>query len=237
MRMVSVIIPAFNEEKTIGETLESLVKQKYKGKFEVVVIDNNSTDNTVKVIKEFSKKLPLRIVNEKKQGRGAAKARGAKEARGNVLAYLDADSRAYSNWLSVIDESFTDTKTMAITGPWEVYDLPDGFTKWFLHNFQEEAMLPVTLYLGHPDLNGMNMAIRADVYDKTGGFNTNLNIHDDFDLAKRIKKVGKVKYVKDMRVLTSGRRYKNGIVPGIMSYHKSSLKYLFGKKADLEDIR
>lgn len=235
--MISVIIPAYNEEKTIEQTLNSLVSQDYKSKFEVIFVDNNSTDNTVKIAKSYTKKLPLKIFHEKTQGRGAAKFCGAKHAKGEILAYLDADSQAFPNWLSVIDQSFKDKETIAITGPWEVHDLPDGFTKWFLHNFQEEAMLPITLYLGHPDLNGMNMAIRKDIYEKSGGFNIHLNVHDDFDLAKRISKFGKVKYIKEMKVLTSGRRYKKGIVPGIMSYHKGSLKYLFGKRADLEDIR
>lgn len=235
--MITVVVPAYNEGKSISSCLASLAKQVYANKYEVILVDNNSTDNTVKIAKTFLDKIPLKIINEKVQGRGAAKARGANEAKGDILAYLDADTRAYPSWLSVIDDAFENESTIAITGPWETYDLPDSFTKWFLHNFQEEAMLPITLYLGHPDLNGMNMAIRTDIYHKAGGFNTNLNVHDDFDLAKRISRFGKVKYIKNMKVATSGRRYKKGILTGIMSYHKGSLNYLFGKRADLEDIR
>ena len=235
--MTSVVIPAFNEEKNIGDTLQSLVNQKYAKKFEVILVDNNSTDGTVKTAKKYSKKLNLRIIKETKQGRGAAKARGANEAKGDILAYLDADSRALPNWLSVIEKSFKDQSVVAVTGPWAVYDLPDGFTKWFLHNFQEIAMLPVTVYLGHPDLNGMNMALSKSAYKRSGGFDASLNIHDDFDLARRLNKLGKVKYTKKLKVLTSGRRYRRGILAGLLSYHKHTLNFLIGKPANLENLR
>ena len=125
--MVSVIIPAFNEGKNIAAVLTSLVKQQYTKKFEVILVDNNSSDNTVKIAKKFLKKLPLKIVSEKKQGRGAAKARGAKEAKGEILAFMDADTMAYDNWLSTIESAFKNKETIAITGPWRVYDLPPQF--------------------------------------------------------------------------------------------------------------
>jgi glycosyltransferase involved in cell wall biosynthesis len=234
--MISVIIPAFNEEKAIVGTLDSLVEQKYKKKFEVILVNNNSTDGTVKSAKKFLKKLNLKIVNEKRQGRGAAKARGAREARGDTLAYLDADTRASKNWLSTIENYLSDD-VVAITGPWRVYDLPNGFTKKFLYKFQHIAMLPIRAYLGCQNLNGMNMAFSKDDYKKSGGFDAGLNVHDDFDIAKKLKHLGEIKYLPNLIVYTSGRRYKNGIVRGILSYHKNTIGFLLGKRGDLEDIR
>lgn len=235
--MISVVIPAYNEEDAIGVCLSSLVKQKYDKPFEVVLVDNNSTDRTIEVAKKFSKKLTLKIIEEKRQGRGSAKWRGAKEASGDIFAYLDADTRALADWLSTIDNAFLDPRIAAISGSWRVYDLPKGFTRWFLHTFQEVAMLPITLILMHPNLNGMNMAFRKSIYKKSGGFDRSLNVHDDFDLARRIGRVGRIKYIRKLRVLTSGRRYKNGIIRGILSYHRGTLNFLLHKSADLEDIR
>lgn len=235
--MISVIIPAYNEGKNISAVLDSLVKQVTKQKFEVVLVDNNSTDDTLKVARKYLHKLNMKIVIEKTQGRGAAKAKGAREAKGEILAFLDADSRAAESWIDTISNCFNDIKTQALTGPWRIYDLPDGFTKWFLHTFQETAMLPVRLYLGTWHLNGMNMAIRKGVYKKTGGFDTRLNVHDDFDLARRVRRCAKIKYSRDLIVTTSGRRYRGGIIAGLMSYHKGSINYLLGKRADLPDIR
>lgn len=235
--MISVVIPAYNEEDAIGACLSSLVKQKYDKPFEVVLVDNNSTDNTQAVAKKFAIKLTLKVIEEKRQGRGPAKWRGAKEASGDILAYLDADTRALPNWLSTIDNVLLDPRIAAISGSWRVYDLPKGFTRWFLHTFQEVAMLPITLILMHPNLNGMNMAFRKSVYKKSGGFDRNLNVHDDFDLARRIGKFGRIKYVRKLQVMTSGRRYKRGIIRGILSYHKGTLNFILHKQADLEDIR
>ena len=235
--MISVIIPAYNEEKAVGKTLNSLVRQTYKEKFEVILVDNNSEDNTVKVAEKFLRKLPLKIILEKKQGRGAAKDRGAREAKGEILAYLDADTKATRNWLARIEENFSDKKIVAVTGPWRIDDIPDSSLKWFLESFQETAQLPYRVPFGHYWLNGMNMAFRASAYRKCGGINKNLNVHDDVDISTRIGKLGKIKYDKKLLVYTSGRRYKNGFLSGLMSYHKHSLEYLVGKRADLEDIR
>lgn len=235
--MISVIIPAFNEEKNITSALESLTKQTPRATFEVIVVDNNSSDGTLDSAKKYEKKINLNVYLEKRRGRGAAKARGAREAKGDILAYLDADTRAYPDWIAKMTSAFEDEKVVAVTGPWRVYDLPDGFTKWFLHSFQEIVMIPIKLYLGTSYMSGMNMAVRRDIYQKSGGFNVALNVHDDFDLAKRVRKFGEIKYVSDMLVETSGRRYKNGIITGLLSYHRWTLNYLLNRQADLEDIR
>lgn len=240
--MISVVIPAFNEEKNISAALSSLTKQTYKKKFEVIVVDNNSTDNTSMIVKKFKSSLPrglmsIRLFVEKSQGRGYAKAKGAKEANGEILAYLDADTRATPSWLYQIDAAFKNQSVVAVTGPWRVYDLPAGFTKSFLHHFQEAGQLPYRILFGHFWLNGMNMAFRASTYKKAGGFDTRLNVHDDIDLTHRLRAYGKIAYNPKMIVKTSGRRYKHGLLKGLMSYHKGTLNFLLGKRADLEDIR
>ena len=232
-----MVIPAFNEEKNIAAALKSLQKQNYDKKFEVIVVDNNSKDETKNIAESFKKGLNLKVVFERRRGRGFAKSKGAKEASGEILAYLDADTRARKDWLSQIENSLDEESVVACTGPWRVYDLPNGFTKSFLHNAQEYAQIPYRVLFGHFWMNGMNMAFKAKAYKKVGGFDTRLNVHDDIDLTHRIRSLGSVVYNPKMVVETSGRRYRKGLLRGLMSYHKGTIDFLLGKRAELEDIR
>lgn len=95
---LSVVIPVYNEEKRLGKTLrESLdYLKKSKVPFEIVIVDDGSTDSTVKLVGEFSRKVgkkALRVLKqETNQGKGAAVKRGAMEAQGDVVLYMDADN-------------------------------------------------------------------------------------------------------------------------------------------------
>lgn len=92
---LSIVIPAYNEEKRIGATLESvgtwLMRQSFDG--EVVVVDNNSHDATARVVREFSHRFPfLRLVTEKRQGKGYAVQAGMLFAGGQIRLFMDADN-------------------------------------------------------------------------------------------------------------------------------------------------
>ncbi|MFH0875476.1 MAG: glycosyltransferase family 2 protein, partial [archaeon] len=84
--LISVIIPAYNEEKCITECLNSLKNQQFKD-FELIVIDNNSKDSTSKIAKQYTKKVFLC----KEQGISSARNFGAKKAKGKILCFIDAD--------------------------------------------------------------------------------------------------------------------------------------------------
>lgn len=236
--MISVIIPAFNEEKNISKTLQSLIDQKYKEKFEVILVDNNSTDKTVKVASKFLKTLNLKIIIEKRRGRGNARATGVSKSNGEIVAFLDADTIATSNWLSVIEKSFEKENIVAVTGPWKFHDV-DGATKQFMEKTQELDQLPYRVYRGHFWLNGMNMAILKSAYKKTKGFDRKLNAHEDIKITEELRKIGKIKYIRKMTVETSGRRYKKGVVKGLLTYIVPAIEHFVFKKEkiDLKDIR
>ena len=90
--MLSIIIPAYNEEKRIVPTLNSYLKF-YKKNTEFIVVNDGSTDNTEKVIKNFIKKHKnLRLINQRNQGKGAAVINGMRNAKGNIIAFTDADN-------------------------------------------------------------------------------------------------------------------------------------------------
>ena len=93
---------------------------------------------------------------------------------------------------------------------------------------------------GYNFLNGYSFAIRKSIYDKSGGFNSELNGQEDVDLSVRVGKIGKTKFVDEPVVVFSGRRFKKGLVLGLLSYSKSVAKYLLckdKKNVILSDIR
>jgi len=85
---VSVVIPAYNAERYIGETLESVLAQTYRD-FEVVVVDDGSTDGTREIVRGYGE--PVRLVEQPNSGPAAARNRGVREARGEFIAFIDAD--------------------------------------------------------------------------------------------------------------------------------------------------
>ena len=230
---VSVIIPAYNEENSIAKTLKTLAKQDYPEEFEVIIVDNGSTDGTKQEANKFAKKLHLRVIDEPKKGRGTARATGANEAKGDYLFYTDADAKVPKHWISGVMKYFDDPQVVAVTGPWKVHDVK-GFTRFFLNNFQEIAVLPYTLAAGMHWLTGFHMAIRKDIYKKAGGFDPDLNAHEDIDISERLRKFGKIAYAKDVVVIQSGRRYKKGLIRGLLDYELTGIKFfLFGSKSIL----
>lgn len=94
---VSVIIPAFNVEALIGKALEGLARQDFKDRFEVVVVDDGSDDETIRVALESD--LAPSVVRLEHEGPGPARNAGAREAKGRAMAFLDADCVPEPEWL------------------------------------------------------------------------------------------------------------------------------------------
>jgi len=94
---VSVIVPVFNDEEQIKECIEKILEQTYpKDKYEIIIVDNNSTDNTPDIVKEY----PVKLLHEKEiQSSYAARNTGIKEAKGEVLVFTDSDCKPTKTWL------------------------------------------------------------------------------------------------------------------------------------------
>lgn len=90
--MISVVIPAFNEEAYIKQCLTSLVNQQTTEAYEVIVVDNNSTDSTIQIVQKFNQLLNLKIIHEKVKGRGSARKRAFYETSGKIILSTDADA-------------------------------------------------------------------------------------------------------------------------------------------------
>jgi len=236
--MITVIIPAFNEEKTIGNCLDSLVKQKTKKKFDVIVVDNNSTDKTNEVTKAFSKKIDLQIILEKKKGRGVARKTGFQHATGKILFSTDADTILPSHWIETLSTGLENGTSIAVTGTSRIID-SSTFNNVCFNFFQPLTMKVYRFLLGHYWLSGFSFAIYKKTYEQAGGFDPELNAQEDIELSFKVSKIGKIKFVGTVPVIISGRRFKNGLIKGLLSYATTFLKlFMFKqKKVVLSDPR
>lgn len=222
---VSLVIPAFNEESFIGRTLASILDQDFKD-FELIVVDNNSTDKTAEIARQYGAK----VVFEKERKASCARQAGFMAAKGKIIATTDADTILPRTWLSQIVGEFKKNKNLVVFGgPFYFYSgsLVARFTMVFLSPLLWNIDRVLS---GGWSIPGVNLAIKKDAFDKIDGFNTNLNVGEDAEICQRLRKIGEVGFDLNHRVLTSGRRYRNGILGGLVYYLPHYLMKVFFKK-------
>jgi glycosyltransferase involved in cell wall biosynthesis len=209
---ISIVIPAYNEEKNIGRLLASLQKLPKENILEILVVDNGSRDKTKEIVNaiissggEASQKI--RLIEEPKKGVAWARSRGAQEARGEIISFLDADSYVTDRWLSKMLDLFSSEKVVCISSPTYYYDLPLYF-RIIAHIYWWFATIFVSRIVGYMG-NFANLAVRADSYRKIGGIDTSIEFYgDDTDISHRLSKVGKMIFSFNFFTYGSGRRFR-----------------------------
>ena len=182
--MLTAIICTYNRARYVGKLLESIAANDLaKTEYELLLVDNNCTDNTREVCEAFAAAHPdviFRYTTEPEQGLSAAKNRGIKEAKGDIIVYIDDDAlvdpwylRTYAEWFA------THPETMACGGPIEpLYETsePDWMTPYtkalltaWMNYGEKVREYPRGRYPG-----GGNAAYRKEVFEQVGGFNTAL---------------------------------------------------------------
>ena len=224
---ISLIIPAHNEEKYIGQCLESV--EKYgKGLYEVIVVDNASTDRTSEVAKRFSF---ARVVYEPRKSLLYARQKGFEESGGDYIAYIDSDTKIYPTWFEKITEGFKKDKNIVIlSGPYKYYDMPK-FKKIMAEMIWWIIFPPVYL-LSRRVIHGGNFVVKREALEKINGFDTSISFHgEDTDLARRLSYHGKVKYKTNFYINVSGRRLlSEGLLRSYFIYGLNFLWVIFLKK-------
>ena len=180
---VSAVICSYNRARFIIHAVESIFGQDFdKSQFEVIVVDNNSTDNTVALLQEYKSKHPsynFSYYVETNQGVAYTRSRCAKEAKGEIVAYLDDDSTAQTGWLSSIVRFFDEHPEVYSTGgkivPTFLTPIPDWYSKYFFGLVGNFDLGPnVKQLTGNRYPCGANMAFRKKVFEEIGYFNTDL---------------------------------------------------------------
>jgi len=236
--LVSVVIPCYNEEKVIAACLTALVSQKTSHSFEVIVVNNNSTDQTVEIIKKFQDKLDIKIVQQKKKGRGFARRMGFQHARGDIILSTDADTIVPSDWIETLVSNLLQEKIIAVTGSSKIVDC-GWVTNTVINFIQPMTMRFYRIFFGHYWLSGFSFGIHKNIYNKSGGFNESINGLEDIDLSFKVNKIGIIKFIPNISVIFSGRRFLKGLLKGLFSYIRLFVVYLFFRKKQilLSDIR
>ena len=205
---LTIVIPAYNEQSYLAACLNSIAEQTVLPS-EVIVVDNNSTDETVKLAREYSF---VKLLHEPKQGVFFAARKGFNAARSDVIGRIDADTILPPNWVETIQERLQDTSVAAVTGPVSYYDMPLPHANyWFDHIMR--VLTYKFAYANSPFLYGSNLAIRRKVWRKLAkDLCPQQNIHEDIDLAIHVKEAGhEIVYSKSLLSGASGRRYNDGL--------------------------
>jgi peptidoglycan-N-acetylglucosamine deacetylase len=237
--MISIVIPAYNEQKTIGQTLDSLAVQKTQHPFEVIVVDNNSTDKTVKIVNAYRTRLDITLIEEKRKGRSPARRAGFAAARGDIIFSTDADVVVPPDWIGKMASYFADPSIAAVTGICRINDC-GWLINTIVNLYQIVSTVIYNSIFHHTWLSGFSFAIRKSIYEQSGGFDPELNCHEDTELSHRVKKIGKIKVVREPIILFSGRRFQQGLIKGTWQYLSSWMKVFILKKKEetyLSDVR
>lgn len=202
---ISLIIPAYNEEKEIAACLRAAIKNAPENLVEVLVVDNASTDQTAAIASKVSPKI--KVVPEPKKGLTCARQRGYQEAKGDVLAFIDADTRMPKGWFEILNREFAkDRSVVCLSGPYYYYDIP-VWQRALIHASYRYFFRP-TYSVTNSIVIGGNFAVKKEAIRKIGGFDVTIPFYgEDTDLAVRLKKIGKIQFLNEFYIATSGRRF------------------------------
>lgn len=209
---LSVVIPAHNEESLIAQCLQAVQKEvaKTEEEVEVIVVNNASTDRTKEIAQSFR---GVRVVDEPHKGLVRARHAGYTASSGELIANIDADTMPPEGWLATVFKEFdADPKLVALSGPFIYHDL-SLFQRILVRVFYYVGYALYLLYhyvlrIGAM-LQGGNFVLRRSALEKIGGFDTSIEFYgEDTDIAKRMSKIGKVKWTFKLPMYASGRRLK-----------------------------
>lgn len=207
---ISVVIPAFNEERYLDACLQSLRVQDIDQPFEIIVVDNNSTDATAAIAAKYG----ARVITENKRGVCFARQAGTEAARGQIIVSTDADSVFSPDWLRKISHDFQKhPNVVAVAGTVSFQQAPwwgNVYTK-ILFGFIQ-TVYKRTGRVRY--ITACNTAFRKSAWD---GYNTKLTQGgDELDLLKKLSAHGPMLFRRDNIVTTSSRRMHHGLLYSIV---------------------
>ena len=183
-KFISVVIPNYNGSKTIGKCLKAVLSSKYDS-FEVIVVDDASSDSSVDIISKF----PCRLIRLDKHA-GASRTRniGAEESSGEIIFFIDADCIVSEDTLSLVHEAITAQKGTVIGGSYT----PLPYDSNFFSVFQSVFINYFELKRKEPDyIATHSMAIEKSIFEKNGGFPEKfLPIIEDVEFSHRLRRSG-----------------------------------------------
>lgn len=207
---ISFVIPAYNEESYIRHCLEAIIREiGGRDGYEIIVVDNNSNDRTCEIV---AQEYPAaKLIHEPRRGANRAREAGFVASTGALVAFLDADTELMPGWIDRAERAFTkDGALVCVSGPFIYYDLPLGIrmlVRFFYWMSYVVYLVNNFIIRNTSVIQGGTEIVRRDALQKIGGHDVNLTFYgDDADLARRLRKVGKVRFSFDFAMRSSGRR-------------------------------
>lgn len=222
----SVIIPAYNEELLLPRLLDALTLQTFKD-FEVILVDANSSDNSINKAKKFENKLDLKILNTKLRNVSSSRNLGAKKAQGENLFFIDADNFINSNFLEIVSRKMKLGYQMIVPSI-----TPDSQSKRYQLAYKTTNMLvSLAKEVNLTFSTGGNMVIKKELFDQLNGFDATIFVGEDHDLVNRAKKAkAKILFSREAKVIFSVRRLEKEGGKLYLKYFLSTFYIvLFGK--------
>ena len=229
---ISVVIPTYNYANFIAEAVESVLTQTFPI-FEIIVVDDGSSDNTEEVIKQFGDKV--RYIKQKNGGVCAARNTGVKNASGDFIAFLDADDAWLAEKIEKQIAKFgEDSQIGLVHCEMREFDTETGETVR-LHIEGEEGWVADELLLFEKPVVigcGGSIMVSRKAFEAVGGFDTNLTVGEDWDFCYRIAKNFKVGFVRE--ILVDYRNHGNNSHLNIPEMERS-MKIFYEKAFDTND--
>lgn len=206
---ISIIIPTLEEEKILPRMLKQFSPEiRQANRIELIVSDGGSNDRTLQIASEHNARIVLKKEGER-ENISIGRNRGAKEARGDILIFLNADVifEDVGRFFETVDATFLDERIIGATCNVNIYPEEQRLRDWMFHNF-------FNAYFWLLNLAGLGMGrgechiIRRPVFEKIGGYDPRLAAGEDFDLFMRLKRFGKVRYLLSLTVFESPRRFR-----------------------------
>ncbi len=204
---VSIVIPAYNEEHQIEPCLQAIAAQTVQPS-EVFVVDNNSTDHTVAIVKRYKF---AQVISESQQGIVYARNTGFNAVNSDIIARIDADTILPPNWVRRVQDFYAEPshKNFALTGGCYFYNIRlPHFYGWMQGQI---AFRLNRLLMGHYITFGTNMALPKKLWDKTKiQMCTRTDIHEDVDVAIHLHRAGyQITYDETLKVGMKMRRVRS----------------------------
>jgi glycosyltransferase involved in cell wall biosynthesis len=201
--LVSVIIPAYNAERYLGEAIESVLVQTY-APVETIVVDDGSSDGTAAVARSYP---GVALISQGNAGPAAARNRGFAASRGEVVAFHDADDLMTPNKLAVqVGEMLADPAVGCVLAEQELLVEAGAELPFWAEGTKVPTVMPARPeeLADEPDVHTMTMVLRREVFERVGGFDEEMRAAEDFDWLLRAAEDG-VEFARLPRVLLKRR--------------------------------
>lgn len=238
---VSLIIPVFREEKILENTLQNFSESLLRNNnIELIISDGGSTDRTLEIAEKYTDKV-VRYSGEKRQTISAGRNAGARISNGDILVFINGDSypeNCESFFKMIINWAKGKGKfkncialTCWVTVPPEEMLLKDKIF-YAIHNRYIMFLNFISVGMGR----GECQIVKREFFERIGGYDESLAAGEDFDLFKRLAKLGKIGFVKDIKIFESPRRFrKYGYFKVIMQWIVNSISVMIYKKSVSEE--